>query len=112
MILEYVWPWVICRRWQRPCATFARRLWVRCVAGHLRSSVCATHQRKKMPLAWILLRNLLACERGLVEGYSRALRKGGRSPRETELMTSALEVHQRHARILGERLATLGEPPP
>jgi hypothetical protein len=65
-----------------------------------------------MPLTWILLRNLLACERGLVEGYSRALRKSGRSPRETELMTAAMEAHQRHARILGERLARLGEPPP
>jgi len=65
-----------------------------------------------MRVAWILLRNLLACERGLLEGYAQALRKGDRSARETELITRAIEAHQGHARILGERLATLGEHPP
>src|SRR5689334_15239967 len=60
----------------------------------------------------LLLRKLLACERGLVESYGDALRRGGRSVPEQELLARGVLAHQEHARLLGERLRTLGEPPP
>src|SRR2546428_469223 len=54
-----------------------------------------------MRLAWMLLRNLLACERGLLEGYAEALSRGGKSPREAELLAAGPEAHQRQAPFLG-----------
>ena len=60
----------------------------------------------------LLLRKLLACERGLVEGYGDALRRGGHSQAEMELLTRAVQAHQAHAQLLGERVRALGEEPP
>jgi hypothetical protein len=60
----------------------------------------------------LLLRKLLACERGLVEAYGDVLRRGGRTPAELELLTRGVEAHQEHARQLGEQLRLLDEPPP
>jgi hypothetical protein len=60
----------------------------------------------------LLLRKLLACERGLVDAYGDALRRGGHSLAEMELMTRAVQAHQMHAQLLGERVRVLGEEPP
>ena len=60
----------------------------------------------------LLLRKLLACERGLVNAYGDALRRGGHSQAELELLTRGVQAHQSHAQMLGERLRLLDEPPP
>src|SRR5262245_37713328 len=101
MILESFCPYHSrCRSWQRPAPVLHAAFLHQGIPPGLHSSVCATHEIGVMRVGRILLRNLLACERGLIEAYADALRRGDRSPRETELMTAAMEAHGRHARML------------
>src|SRR5438132_4575562 len=112
MILESFCPWGFCRRWQRPAPHLHAQRPVRCAPAGLRSSVCATHGKRVGRADGILLRNLLACERGLLEAYAEALRRGGRSVAEQELLARGWAAHQEHARLLGQRLQAIGELPP